>query len=50
MGFQYFSIPPLNEYLPLQQGLRQTTFKIENELKLNEYLPLQQGLRHLRYP
>ena len=41
-----FWLDILNEYLPLQQGLRHKELAIDvNTTLLNEYLPLQQGLR-----
>ena len=38
---------PLNEYLPLKQGLRLRVLVPERTFgfRLNEYLPLKQGLR-----
>ena len=36
---------PLNEYLPLKQGLRLYKISVHSHGRLNEYLPLKQGLR-----
>ncbi len=36
----------LNEHIPLEQGLRLTSFSgVSNDSSLNEHIPLEQGLR-----